>query len=137
MTNISNNLPVDPVQVVEPPFSSLVVVNDQVPRTQPDAIVDLDLPQVPMVVELPPILHVSSEFLSVSDRPRQGSPNHIATGASTSKNASSNSWSNLDVGNLASCWANKRKSKAEKIWEFEKEVGVSGTLPDGIYGEKV
>lgn len=41
------------------------------------------------------------------------------------------------MGNNCSVWANKTKTKEEKIWLMAGEIGVTGIGPDVAYVQKI
>lgn len=101
-------------------------------EAHPKEVTDLNLPHLTLVVDLPPI----SPAISGESDTQHLSPTQEVSDVSTSE-IESGSKSSLAVENLASCWANKRKSKEEKIWVFAQQIGVSGPEQGAVYVKKI
>lgn len=90
----------------------------------PVLAVEESLPQLPLVVDIPPLplmhpLEFSSQPITLSE-----SDEGVANSTASKENYVPSS-SSLEVSNRNLIWANKSMSKAEKIWHFAKEIGVS------------
>lgn len=85
-------------------------------------------PAVPLVVEIPLIT-------SLPHNCPEAQPGVTLSKSNSSESGRSSS--NLEVESDSSIWANRKGSKAVKIWKFAHQLGVSGKESEETYVTKI